>query len=158
MKWIMQNHEVLSRIIKYPKYMRKILVNVFIIIVCMSCDQKHPNIVLIVADDMGYGGDYFYHIEQDEIDLDDFTGAHNLAENGKEVFYDGQYMADLISEKAIDWLEHLDEKLFRIKEDPSELDDLLVTNPEKVNELKEKLKKWEKEVAAPRLRDFPTQD
>jgi arylsulfatase A len=59
---------------------------------------------------LGYGGDYFYHIEQDEIDLDDFTGAHNLAENGKEVYYDGRYMTELISEKAIVWLEDLDEK------------------------------------------------
>ncbi len=59
---------------------------------------------------LGYGGDYFYHIEQDEIDLDDFTGAHNLAENGREVFYDGRYMTDLISEKAIEWLEDLDDK------------------------------------------------
>jgi len=59
---------------------------------------------------IGYGGDYFYHIEQDEIDLPDFTGAHNLAENGKEVFYDGRYMTDLISEKAVEWLEHRDEK------------------------------------------------
>ena len=59
---------------------------------------------------IGYGGDYFYHTEQDEIDLDDFTGAHNLAENGKEVFYDGQYMTNLITDKAIEWLEHLDDK------------------------------------------------
>jgi N-acetylgalactosamine-6-sulfatase len=57
---------------------------------------------------IGYGGDYFYHVEQDDIDLDDFTGAHNLAENGKEIFYDGQYMTDLITEKAIAWLETID--------------------------------------------------
>ncbi len=59
---------------------------------------------------LGYGGDYFYHIEQDDIDQDDFTGAHNLAENGKEVFYDGRYMTDLISEKAILWLKQLESK------------------------------------------------
>lgn len=59
---------------------------------------------------IGYGGDYFYHIEQDEINLPDFSVAHNLAENGKEVFYDGQYMTDLISKKAVEWLEHLDGK------------------------------------------------
>jgi len=47
-----------------------------------------------------------------------------------------------------------DQKLFRLKDDPSELNDLLVANPEKANELKEKLTAWEKEVAAPRLRDF----
>jgi N-acetylgalactosamine-6-sulfatase len=57
---------------------------------------------------IGYGGDYFYHIEQDDIDLEDFTGAHNLAENGKEVFHDGHYMTHLITEKAIDWLEGLE--------------------------------------------------
>ena len=51
---------------------------------------------------IGYGGDYFYHIEQDEINLPDFSVAHNLAENGKEVFYDGQYMTDLISKKAVE--------------------------------------------------------
>jgi arylsulfatase A-like enzyme len=59
---------------------------------------------------IGYGGDYFYHTEQDDIDLNDFTGAHNLAENGKEVFYDGQYMTDLITDKAIEWLEHMGKK------------------------------------------------
>ncbi len=59
---------------------------------------------------LGYGGDYFYHVEQEDIDLDDFTGAHNLAENGKEVFYDGRYMTDLITEKAIAWLAQLDKK------------------------------------------------
>jgi N-acetylgalactosamine-6-sulfatase len=58
---------------------------------------------------IGYGGDYFYHIEQDDIDLEDFTGAHNLAENGKEVFYDGHYMTDLITEKAMAWLEGLEQ-------------------------------------------------
>jgi N-acetylgalactosamine-6-sulfatase len=57
---------------------------------------------------IGYGGDYFYHIEQDDIDLEDFTGAHNLAENGKEVFYDGQYMTELITDKAIEWLQKQD--------------------------------------------------
>ena len=35
--------------------MRQILVNLIIVIACLSCDQKQPNIVLIVADDMGYG-------------------------------------------------------------------------------------------------------
>ena len=58
---------------------------------------------------LGYGGDYFYHVEQDDINLEDFTGAHNLAENGKEVFYDGRYMTDLITDKAIGWLENMDE-------------------------------------------------
>ena len=51
-----------------------------------------------------------------------------------------------------------DQKLFRLKDDPSELNDLLVTHPEKANELKEKLRAWEKEVAAPRLRDFSKQN
>ena len=31
---------------------------------------------------------------------------HTLAENGKEVFYTGEYATDLLSEKAVDWLEN----------------------------------------------------
>jgi N-acetylgalactosamine-6-sulfatase len=53
---------------------------------------------------IGYGGDYFYHVEQASINLPDFTGAHNLAENGKEIFRDGEYMTELISGKAVEWL------------------------------------------------------
>ena len=59
---------------------------------------------------IGYGGDYFYHAEQASINLPDFTGAHNLAENGKEIFHDGEYMTELITEKAIEWLHQQDEK------------------------------------------------
>jgi arylsulfatase A-like enzyme len=53
---------------------------------------------------IGYGGDYFYHVEQSPINLPDFTGAHNLAENGKEVFRDGEYMTELITHEAVKWL------------------------------------------------------
>jgi N-acetylgalactosamine-6-sulfatase len=59
---------------------------------------------------IGYGGDYFYHVEQEDIGLEDFTGAHNLAENGKEVFYDRHYMTHLITDKAIAWLGTLDRR------------------------------------------------
>ena len=51
-----------------------------------------------------------------------------------------------------------DEKLFKLKDDPSELNNLLITNPDKARELKEKLKKWEQDVEAPRLQDFPKQE
>ncbi len=57
---------------------------------------------------IGYGGDYFYHIEQVQHGLPDFSGAHTLAENGKEAFYDGHYTTELISEKAIEWLDKRD--------------------------------------------------
>jgi N-acetylgalactosamine-6-sulfatase len=53
---------------------------------------------------IGYGGDYFYHVEQSPINLPDFTGAHNLAENGKEIFRDGEYMTELITVEAVNWL------------------------------------------------------
>lgn len=53
---------------------------------------------------IGYGGDYFYHTEQVNHGLTDFTGMHTLAENGKEVFHTGEYTTEIISEKAIDWL------------------------------------------------------
>jgi arylsulfatase A len=59
---------------------------------------------------IGSGGDYFYHVEQESINLPDFTGAHNLAENGKEIFRDGEYMTELITEKAIEWLNQQNEK------------------------------------------------
>ena len=51
-----------------------------------------------------------------------------------------------------------DEKLFKLEDDPSELNSLLFTNPDKTNELKEKLKKWEQDVEAPRLQDFSLRD
>lgn len=53
---------------------------------------------------IGYGGDYFYHVEQVPINQSDFTGEHNLAENGKEVFRNGEYMTELITKIGIDWL------------------------------------------------------
>ena len=53
---------------------------------------------------LGYGGDYFYHVEQDPIRQADFSGAHNLAENGKELFRDGEYMTRIITDKAVEWL------------------------------------------------------
>lgn len=53
---------------------------------------------------VGYGGDYFYHVEQSPVNISDLTGAHTLAENGKEVFRDGEYMTELITEEAINWL------------------------------------------------------
>ncbi|MFO7933445.1 MAG: sulfatase-like hydrolase/transferase [Bacteroidales bacterium] len=53
---------------------------------------------------LGYGGDYFYHVEQDSIKLPDFTGTHNLARNGEEIFRDGKYMTELITAEAIKWL------------------------------------------------------
>jgi len=54
---------------------------------------------------LGYGGDYFYHVEQVDHDQADFSGSHTLAENGKEVFADGQYFTALIAEKAVAWLD-----------------------------------------------------
>ena len=53
---------------------------------------------------IGYGGDYFYHTEQVNHGMDDFTGMHTLAENGKEVFFTGEYVTEIISDKAVDWL------------------------------------------------------
>ena len=61
---------------------------------------------------IGYGGDYFYHTEQVNHGLSDFTGMHTLAENGKEVDYTGEYFTDLISNKAVAWLQN------RNKENP----------------------------------------
>lgn len=51
---------------------------------------------------------YFYHTEQVDHGLDDFTSSHTLAENGKEVFADGEYLTELITQKAIEWLKGLD--------------------------------------------------
>ena len=54
---------------------------------------------------LGWGGDYFYHVESDStIRQDDFTGAHNLAQNGIEIFRNGEYLTSLISKEAINWL------------------------------------------------------
>ncbi|MFC2112449.1 sulfatase [Bacteroidota bacterium] len=62
---------------------------------------------------LGGLGDYFYHTELVDPGQEDFTPYHTLAENGKEVFHDGEYLTELITEKAIDWLDNLDrEKSF----------------------------------------------
>lgn len=53
---------------------------------------------------IGFGGDYFYHVEQVSINQEDFKDAHNLAENGKEVFRNGKYMTHLITEESSKWL------------------------------------------------------
>ena len=58
---------------------------------------------------LGYGGDYFYHVEQAPIRQDDFSGAHNLALNGSEIFRDGEYMTDIITKEAISWLTQQDD-------------------------------------------------
>ncbi|MBT6007275.1 MAG: sulfatase-like hydrolase/transferase, partial [Prolixibacteraceae bacterium] len=47
-----------------------------------------------------------------------------------------------------------DEKLFNLKTDPSELNDLLKSSDEKAEELKTKLNEWEKDVKSPRLEVF----
>jgi N-acetylgalactosamine-6-sulfatase len=62
---------------------------------------------------IGYGGDYFYHVEQNPIDVEGLTGAHNLAQNGKEIFRNGEYMTKLIGKEATKWLDRQeDEKPF----------------------------------------------
>ncbi len=53
---------------------------------------------------VGYGGDYFYHVEQAPVKQPDLKEAHTLVENGKEVFRDGEYMTKLITEEAVNWL------------------------------------------------------
>lgn len=53
---------------------------------------------------IGFGGDYFYHVEKVPINQPDFKGGHNLAENGKEIFRDGEYMTELITREAKSWL------------------------------------------------------
>jgi N-acetylgalactosamine-6-sulfatase len=45
-----------------------------------------------------------------------------------------------------------DEKLFNLKNDPSELTDLFLSYQEKAKDLQQKIVKWEADVAAPRLR------
>src|SRR5512133_571096 len=56
---------------------------------------------------IGYGGDYFYHTEQVPINPSDFTGysgTHVLAENGKEISRDGEYMTELLTKEAVKWI------------------------------------------------------
>ena len=62
---------------------------------------------------IGYGGDYFYHTEQAPINQADFTGfsgTHTLAENGKEVFREGEYMTDMLSKEAVKWISRQNKK------------------------------------------------
>lgn len=53
---------------------------------------------------IGYGGDYFWHVEQDPVNLADFQGAHTLAVNGRESFRDGYYLTHLITDEAKSWI------------------------------------------------------
>jgi N-acetylgalactosamine-6-sulfatase len=53
---------------------------------------------------LGYGGDQFYHVEQDSIGLQGFTGNHTLAQNGKETFRNGYYSTHLFTDEAKSWL------------------------------------------------------
>lgn len=53
---------------------------------------------------IGFGGDYFYHVEEVSINQEDFKDGHNLAENGKEVFRNGKYMTHLITEETVKWI------------------------------------------------------
>jgi N-acetylgalactosamine-6-sulfatase len=53
---------------------------------------------------IGFGGDYFYHVEKVPINQPDFKDGHNLAENGKEVFRNGEYITELITSEAKSWL------------------------------------------------------
>jgi arylsulfatase A-like enzyme len=53
---------------------------------------------------IGYGGDFFYHIEQDNLNLEGFTGNHTLAMNGKEIFRDGYYATHLFTDEAKSWI------------------------------------------------------
>jgi N-acetylgalactosamine-6-sulfatase len=53
---------------------------------------------------IGFGGDYFYHVEQASINQPDFKAGHALARNGREVFRDGQYMTELITEESVKWI------------------------------------------------------
>jgi N-acetylgalactosamine-6-sulfatase len=62
---------------------------------------------------IGYGGDYFYHTEQAPINQPDFkgfSGTHVLAENGREIFREGEYMTDLLSKEAVKWINKQDDK------------------------------------------------
>ncbi len=53
---------------------------------------------------LGYGGDYFYHVEQFPFELAGFTGAHTLARNGKEIFRPGYYSTHLFTDEAKAWI------------------------------------------------------
>ena len=54
---------------------------------------------------LGWGGDYFYQVEPDStVRESDLTGSHTLAQNGKEIFRNGEYTTKLITREAINWL------------------------------------------------------
>lgn len=53
---------------------------------------------------LGFGGDYFWHVEQNPVNQADLTGAHTLAVNGKESFRDGYYLTHLITDEAKAWI------------------------------------------------------
>lgn len=62
---------------------------------------------------IGYGGDYFYHTEQVAINQSDFkgySGTHVLAENGKEISREGEYMTELLTKEAVKWINRQNKK------------------------------------------------
>lgn len=54
---------------------------------------------------LGYGGDYFHHIEQVEsLGLADFEGNNAMARNDQQHFREGYYMTHLFTDEAIAWM------------------------------------------------------
>jgi arylsulfatase A-like enzyme len=53
---------------------------------------------------IGYGGDQFYHVEQDSTGVPGLTGRHTLAQNGIETFRDGYYSTHLFTDEAKAWI------------------------------------------------------
>ncbi len=67
-------------------------------------------------------------------------------QNRRKAVRDGDWK--LVSENGKEWL-------FDLKTDPSEKTDLVSANPAEAARLRNLLADWEREVAAPRLREFP---
>jgi arylsulfatase A-like enzyme len=54
---------------------------------------------------IGYGGDFFHHIEQVEnFRIDDFKGNYPMARNDVQHFREGYYMTHLFTDEAIAWI------------------------------------------------------
>jgi len=122
--------------------------------VSISFDLSHSILIMagINAEQLKTDGyDIVKHVSRDLQDIERTLFWRAKRGNSiKKAIRDGDYK--YITETMNDSI--LYEKLFKLDDDPSELNDLFNTQPLKASSLKGKILEWEREVMAPRLKSF----
>lgn len=98
------------------------------------------------------GYDIINHVTKNLKDIDrNLCWRYRRGDATRKAVRDGdfKYLIEFKSNSIVD------EKVFNIKNDPSEKNDLLKSMPEEKSRLQKMLSGWEEEVEAPRLKAFP---